>query len=84
MDVKNPTMPTAEVVQLHIVKPQVIVPRLRMIYPGAHIELAGQSNLLIRIRPQDMTPPFGSSYRQIYRLHNVDAASVDDLVSRTY
>jgi len=161
IDVKNPTIPTADVVQLHVVKPALVVPRLRDLYPGAHIEVVSKSSLLVRATPPDMTeikalitaldvappstapssapaeavhvnvvspktiaraiahqvphlraavsgssvilvgteddiqkakalvqqidaPAFGSRYTQIYRLHNVDATSVGDLVARTY
>jgi type II secretory pathway component GspD/PulD (secretin) len=161
IDVKNPQTPTTEVVPLHVLKPAVIVPRLRQLYPNAHIEIASRDSLLVRATPQDLTeikslissldiapatpmptiapedtvhvvqanprtvartlvreipdlrasvsggtiilvgsqdavqraktlaqqldaPPFGAKYTQIYRLHNVDATSVGDLVTRSY
>ncbi|HEY8312656.1 MAG TPA: secretin N-terminal domain-containing protein [Candidatus Baltobacteraceae bacterium] len=161
IDVRNPTAPTVEVVQLHVVKPQHMLARLHPLYPNARIEIASKSSLLIRAIPLDMaqiktliasldqalptvapssapadavkvllanprnvaraierqlprvrasvaganvilvgssddiakakqlaqsidTPAFGSKYTEVYRLHNVDAGSVGDLIGRAY
>ena len=161
IDVRNPDTPTTEIISLHVLKPLVILPRLRALYPRAHIEVASKTTLLVRAVPQDMTelkavvagldvapptaaptsapadairvtqaPPkkiaraleqqiphlrasvLGSSvilvgsqedidkaknlaeqidapsvtsrYTQVYRLHNVDATSVADLITRSY
>jgi type II secretory pathway component GspD/PulD (secretin) len=161
IDVRNPQTATTDVVPLHVLKPQAIAPRLRALYPNAHIEPASKMALLIRATPQDMTeikavissldiapattaptpkpedavhvvqadphklaralvrevpdlhasvsggtiilvgpqdsidkakaltqqldePGFGSKYTQVYRLHNVDATSVADLIVRSF
>ena len=54
IDVRNPQTPTTEVLPLHVLRPQAIIPRLRRIYPGAHIEAASPTTLVIRATPQDM------------------------------
>ena len=161
IDVRNPQKPTTEVVQLHTLKPDAVIPRLRALYPNARAEAASKTTLLVRAVPPDMTdikalissldvapptaaptsepadavhvmqtnpralaralvhevpdlrasvsggtvilvgsqdaiekakalaqqldePPFGSRYTQVYRLHNIDAASVADLIQRSY
>ncbi|MDQ2664316.1 MAG: hypothetical protein M3Y18_09870, partial [Candidatus Eremiobacteraeota bacterium] len=161
IDVRDPSQPVLEVDQLQHLKPQQVVPRLRALYPGAHIEAASKSSILIRANPLDMSqikavlgsldtvtatpapiampaeaikisfvnprdvaraisrqlphlrasvagttiivvgppdeveraktlaqqidqPAFGSKYTQVYRLHNVDATSVGDLIQRSY
>lgn len=161
IDVRSPQTPTTEIVPLHVLKPQAILPRLRALYPHAHIEAASKTTLLVRATSQDMTdlkavltgldvaqptpvpttqpadairvmqaspksiartlerqiphlrasvlgssvilvgsqedidkakalaqqidaPSAGSSYTQVYRLHNVDASSVADLIERSF
>ena len=55
IDVRNPQTPATEVVQLHILKPAAIIPRLRVLYPNAHVEAGSKTTRLIRAVPQDMT-----------------------------
>jgi hypothetical protein len=43
IDVRNPQTATTDVVPLHVLKPQAIVPRLRALYPNAHIEPASKT-----------------------------------------
>jgi type II secretory pathway component GspD/PulD (secretin) len=161
IDIRSPQTATTDVVPLHVLKPQAIIPRLHALYPNAHVEAASKTALLIRAVPQDMTeikavissldiappttaptekpedavhvvqtdprklaralvrevpdlhasvsggtiilvgpqdsidkakalaqqldgPVFGSKYTQVYRLHNVDATSVADLIERSF
>lgn len=55
IDVRNPSKPLVEVVQLHTVKPAALIERLRGLYPAAHIEAASKQSLLVRASSQDMT-----------------------------
>ncbi len=62
--------------------------------PDLHASVSGGTVILVG--PQDSidkakalaqqldAPVFGSKYTQVYRLHNVDAASVADLIGRSY
>jgi type II secretory pathway component GspD/PulD (secretin) len=160
LDVRNPTLPTNDVVHLSVVKAAVIAGQVRDLYPGARITTASASTLLVRATPQDMAeiktliatldvapqpfatplskdavkviqadprrtaralvsqlphlnasvsgatillagspediasaktliaqldqPGFGARYDQVYRVKNIDATSVGNLISRTY
>lgn len=161
IDVRNPRAPAVEVLQLHTLKPNDIIPRLRALYPSARIQSASNHALVLRADTADITdikslvssldvaapsisptpmsedsvrvvqanprrvartlvrevpdlhasvsggtillsgtqdaiekakslaanldePALGSKYTQVYRLHNVDAASVGDLIRRSY
>ncbi|HTV72420.1 MAG TPA: secretin N-terminal domain-containing protein, partial [Candidatus Acidoferrales bacterium] len=162
LDVKNPTQPSVEIVQLHFVKPESVVHRLGPLFPNASIAVASKDTILLRARPLDATqikalissldvppavspppppnpvdavdikeakpaavaraversiphvrisvqgaslllsgdadavsaaktliaqldePPYGSAYTQLYRLKNVDAGSVADLLQKSY
>lgn len=160
LDVRNPTLPTNDVVQLHVMKASFIAPRVRELYPNAQITSASTSSLLVRATPQDMAqiktlistldatpqplatplskdavkvtqadprrtaralvsqlphltarvsgatillegtpediasaktlvatldqPGFGARYAQVYRIKNIDATSVGNLITRSY
>ena len=162
LDVRNPTQPTVEVIELHTIKPEALVHRVAPLFRSASLSVASKDSVLLRARPLDASqikaliasldapplasppptpdpveavdlkqahpvnvaraverevphvrisvsgssllvtgdpqavtaakaliaqldvPPFGSSYTQVYHLKTVDAASVGDLVQRTY
>ena len=162
IDVKNPSQPSVQVVQLRMLKPADVVARVAPLFPGATITVASTSSILLRATPLDSgqitalissldvppasaapstpspveavdvkiaqpktiaravasqvrgvqisvsgssllikgdpqavasaktlvaqldTPAFGSRYTLIYRIKNVDAASVGDLIQRTF
>jgi general secretion pathway protein D len=162
IDVKNPTLPTIDVIQVHIMKPQDVVTRVAPLFPSATLTVASKSAVLLKATPLDGAqikalissldappvatpaptsapieavvvknarpnnvaravaqqvhdvrisvsggtllitgdpqavaqakiliaqldiPPYGSRYTDVYHLKNVDAASVGDLIHRTY
>lgn len=161
IDVKNPSEPTNDVVQLHSKSASQIVAQIAGLYPNAHVGIASKTSLLIRATPEDMTqikalissldvstvtptpaplpvgslhvlvanpkvvaraversyphvraavsgasiiisgpgdelesaktlaqsldsPGIGVKYTEIYRIHNVDAQSVGDLIQRSF
>lgn len=161
IDVRDPVAPVNQIIQLHVLKPDTILAKLRTLYPAARISVASKDKLLIHAAPQDAndiktliagldvappmplptvepqdalkvafanprtlaralvaqvprlradvsgstiiiagapeslaqaktlaenldSPPFGSKYTQVYRLHSVDATSVGDLIRRSY
>lgn len=162
IDVKNPSTPTVQVVQLRVLKPQEVVARVAPLFPGSSITVASKTSVLLRATPLDSgqitalissldvppasaapatpspveavdvkiaqpktiaravasqvrgvqisvsgssllikgdpqavasakalvaeldTPAFGARYTLIYRIKNVDAASVGDLIQRTF
>jgi type II secretory pathway component GspD/PulD (secretin) len=161
IDVRNPTQPSVQVLQLKSIKPAALISRIQALFPNASLSAASKSSVLLRATPLDMTqitaligsldttgatpapaylpvqafavrqaaprtiaravahelpglrvsvsgsnilvtgdpdqvskakdliasldaPAYGSRYTQIYRIKNVDATSVADLVSRTF
>jgi type II secretory pathway component GspD/PulD (secretin) len=66
---------------------QAQIPRVRASVSGSTIALSGSpedvSRAKVLIAALDL-PPFGSKYVQIYRIKNVDATSVADLIRRSF
>ncbi|MBV9439991.1 MAG: hypothetical protein JOZ24_08385 [Candidatus Eremiobacteraeota bacterium] len=63
------------------------VPHLRVGVSGSAVTLSGAPEDVARAKvlvAQLDLPPFGTRYTQIYRLRNVDAASVAELVRRAF
>jgi type II secretory pathway component GspD/PulD (secretin) len=63
------------------------MPRLRTAVSGTSITLTGSPDDVNRAKAliaQLDLPPFGMRYVQIYRIHNVDAKSVADLIQRSF
>jgi len=162
VDVKNPTQPVVQVIQLHVLKPQEVVEKVAPLFPSASVRTASKTSVLVRATSLDSsqiqalissldvppasaapstpspveavevkianprkvaravasevhgirvsvsgssvlltgdpqgvttaksligeldTPPFGARYTEIYRIKNIDATSVGDLVHRTF
>lgn len=162
IDVKNPSQPSVQVIQLRVLKPADVVARVAPLFPGSTISVASRTSVLLRANPLDSaqitalitsldtppasappatpspveavevkiaqprtvaravsrevkdvqisvsgssllikgdaqqvataktliaqldTPAFGSRYTLIYRIKNVDATSVGDLIQRTF
>lgn len=53
IDVRNPESPINDVIELHVLKPGQIIPRLRLLYPSSRIEATAKDKLLIRASRQD-------------------------------
>jgi len=63
------------------------VPRVRVAVSGPTVTLVGPPDDVARAKAliaQLDVPPFGARYTQIYRLKNVDARSVADLIKRAF
>lgn len=63
------------------------IPDLRASVSGASVILVGSEDAIEKAKTlaqQLDAPPFGSKYTQVYRLHNVDATSVADLIEQSY
>ena len=162
LDVRNPSQPTLEVIQLRNAKPREIVARVAPLFPGASLTVASKDSVLLKARPLDEAqiktliasldapaalalpsppepvdaidvkqaqppalaraversvphvrisvqgssllltgdpqavteakalisqldvPPYSAPYMQVYRLRNVDATSVGNLIEKTY
>ena len=54
IDVRNPTRPASDAVQLHHADPATVSARLRALYPGARIAQAPNKTLLIEAGPADL------------------------------
>ena len=54
IDVRNPTRPASDAVQLHHADPATVSARLRALYPGARIALAPNKTLLVEANPADL------------------------------
>jgi len=55
IDIRNPTRPTVQVVQLKVLKPADIIARLHPLYPSASFEKASKASVLVRATSGDMT-----------------------------
>jgi len=55
IDVRNPTQPSVQVIQLKALKPDAVAGRLRGLFPSASISAASRSSLLVRASPLDMS-----------------------------
>ena len=162
VDVKNPTQPIVQVIQLHVLTPQTVVDKVAPLFRSATVRVASKSSVLVRATSLDTsqiqaliasldvppasappstpapveavqvkiasprkvaravasevrgirvsvsgssvlltgdpqgvtaaksliaqldTPPFGARYTAIYRIKNIDATSVANLVHRTF
>lgn len=63
------------------------IPALRASVSGSSIILVGPQEAVEKAKTlaQDLDmPAFGTEYTQVYRLHNVDATSVADLIKRSF
>lgn len=90
-----PSTPSpVEAVEVKMAQPRNLARAVSREIPHLEVSVSG-SSLLLRGDPQAVqsaktlvaqldTPPFGSRYTEIYRLKNVDATSVGDLVQRTF
>jgi type II secretory pathway component GspD/PulD (secretin) len=54
IDLRNPTRPASDAVQLHHADPATVSARLRGLYPGARIAQAPNKTLLIEANPADL------------------------------
>lgn len=89
-----PTIAPADAVHVTQTNPRTLARTLVREIPDLHASVSGGTVILIG--PQDAidkaktlaqqldAPAFGSKYTQVYRLHNVDATSVADLIQRSY
>ncbi len=98
LDVVPPTIaPTSEpedAVKVSFANPRAVaralvrqIPHLRANVSGSSIILAGSVDDIQKAKTITQSidaPPFGSRYTQVYRLHNVDATSVGNLVAKSY
>ena len=55
LDVRNPTQPSVEVVQLRTIKPEALVHRVAPLFPGASITVASKNSVLLKAKPLDAT-----------------------------
>lgn len=55
IDVRDPTQPSVQVVQLKILKPAAVAGRLHALFPSASVSAASRSSLLVRASPLDMS-----------------------------
>ncbi len=90
-----PSTPSpVEAVQVKVAQPRNVARALSREVPHVQVSVSG-SSVLLRGDTQSVqiakalvsqldTPPFGARYTEIYRLKNVDATSVGDLVQRTF
>ena len=53
LDVRNPTQPTVEVIQLRTIKPNAVVQRVAPLFPNASLTIASKDSVLLRARPLD-------------------------------
>lgn len=89
-----PTSEPADAVQVTQANPRTLaralvkdIPDLRASVSGGTIILVGSDETIQRAKTlaqQLDAPAFGSKYTQVYRLHNVDATSVANLIRRSY
>src|SRR5581483_10400653 len=55
IDIRNPTRPTVQVIQLKIAKPDDVIARIRPLYPSASIQKSSKTGLLVRATSADMS-----------------------------
>jgi type II secretory pathway component GspD/PulD (secretin) len=55
IDIRNPSAPVTDVVDLRTIKPTMLIQRLRPLYPHARIEPASKASVLVRATPQELT-----------------------------
>jgi len=89
-----PVSSPAEAVRITQASPKAIaralarqIPHLRASVSGASIVLVGQPDDINKAKGLIATldqPAFGARYTQIYRIRNIDAASVAELVQRSF
>ena len=63
------------------------VPRARLSVSGSSLLVTGDPDAVTKARTLAQSldvPPFGSQYTQIYRVKNIDAKSLGDLIERSY
>lgn len=98
LDTAPPTIaPTAEpqdALKVTFANPRILaralsseIPHLRASVSGSTIIVAGSTDDIQRAKLLAQTmdaPPFGSKYTQIYRIQNIDAKSVGDLIRHSY
>ncbi len=63
------------------------LPRLRVSVAGSSVIVVGSADDITKAKALLATidqPPFGARYTQVYRLHNIDATSVANLLSRSF
>lgn len=63
------------------------IPHLRASVSGSSVILVGSADDIQKAKTLAGAidaPAFGTQYTQVYRLHNVDAASVGDLITRSF
>lgn len=90
----EPSKPPADAIKVDIADPHNVaralahqIPTLRVSVSGSSVVLVGSADDIQKAKTlaQAMdAPAFGSKYTQVYRMHNVDATSVADLISRSF
>ncbi|MHB8147569.1 MAG: DUF6531 domain-containing protein [Vulcanimicrobiaceae bacterium] len=53
VDVKNPTQPVVQVIQLHVLKPQEVVEKVGPLFPNASVRTASKTSVLVRATALD-------------------------------
>jgi type II secretory pathway component GspD/PulD (secretin) len=97
LDVAPPSAPSsvpADAVRINSAKPRDVARALEFQIPHLRASVTGSSIILVGSQEDIQkaktlvgvidAPAIGSKYTQVYRLHNVDASSVADLVQRSY
>jgi type II secretory pathway component GspD/PulD (secretin) len=89
-----PTSAPADAVRVMQARPRDVaraleqeIPHLRAAVSGSTVILVGSQEDIQKAKTlaeQIDAPAFGTKYTQVYRLHNVDAESVADLIERSY
>jgi len=89
-----PSSEPADAIKVEMAQPRDVARALAHQIPGLRASVSGSAVILVgsaddiakaKTLAQAMdAPPFGAKYTQVYRLHNVDAQSVADLISRSY
>ena len=89
-----PSTAPADAVRINSAKPRDVaralegqIPHLRASVSGSTIILVGSQEDIAKAKTLVGVidaPAFGSKYTEVYRLHNVDASSVADLIQRSY
>lgn len=89
-----PTMEPADSIRAIVARPRDLaralerqIPHLRASVSGASVILVGSADDILKAKTLAGaidSPAFGTQYTQVYRLHNVDATSVADLITRSF
>jgi type II secretory pathway component GspD/PulD (secretin) len=89
-----PSSPPTDAVKVLMANPRNVARAIARQLPHVRASVAGSSIILVgsaedidkakQLAQAIDAPAFGSKYTEVYRLHNIDAQSVGDLVQRSY